>query len=74
MSDHYSRLDPQPIEVIERWGLDHHCASALAYIARAPHKGEAVRDLRKAIWYLNRRIQIIEAITDQAVPTPEPQA
>jgi len=30
--------------------------NALKYISRAPHKKDAIEDLRKAIWYLNRII------------------
>ena len=56
---HYSKLKPQPIEVVEAWELDHHRASALAYLARAGSKpGESYEsDIRKAIWFLERSIQ-----------------
>lgn len=73
MSTHYSNLHPQPITVIESWNLDHHCATALAYIARAPYKGEQIRDLRKAIWYLKRRVQVLQAI-EQGRDAPEPDS
>jgi hypothetical protein len=58
---HYSRLDPQPIEVIEAWGLGFHLGNVLKYIARAEHKGTELRDLRCAEWYLKRQIQLVEA-------------
>lgn len=53
---HYTRLKPQPIEVIEAWGLNFHLANALKYIARAGQKpgASADSDLRKAIFYLRR--------------------
>lgn len=69
--DHYSRLDPQPIELIEKWGLGFHLANAFKYLARAPHKGEEIRDLRKAIWYIERYMQVVEAKQKQA-PIPPP--
>jgi len=56
---HYARLDPEPLDVIEAWGLDHHSACALKYIARQGHKGDAAQDLEKAITYLQRRVALL---------------
>lgn len=53
---HYKTLDPEPITVIESWGLDFHLGNALKYIARAGKKGDELEDLRKADWYLKRKI------------------
>lgn len=55
---HYTRLSPQPIEIIEAWGLDFHLANAVKYIARAGQKpgASAESDLRKAIWYIRRKL------------------
>lgn len=60
---HYEDRDPEPIDVIEGWNLPHHLASVVSYIARAGHKpGEpAAKDLRKALWYLTRYIDNLEA-------------
>jgi hypothetical protein len=60
MSDgpaHYTRLDPEPIDVIEAWGLNFRLANALKYVARAGFKGERESDLEKAIWYLRRELE-----------------
>src|SRR5688572_13711824 len=67
---HYQNLTPEPIDVIDSWGLskDYYLASALAYIARAGHKKEAnetadeasARDLRKAVRFLTRKIAQLE--------------
>jgi hypothetical protein len=54
---HYSRFTPEPIEVAEAWGLNHHQASALAYLVRYDAKG-GVQDLEKAIWYIQRLIAL----------------
>ena len=56
VDEHYARLNPEPMDVIEAWGLqhDHYRASALAYIARAPHKANYQQDLIKAAWYCLR--------------------
>lgn len=52
----YSSLNPEPIEVIEAWGLSFHEANVLKYLARWRKKG-GVEDLMKAQWYLNRLIE-----------------
>ena len=70
MPDHYSRLTPQPIEVIEAWDLGFHLGNVVKYIARAGHKGSELRDLRAAKWYLNRRIQVREAQMKATSPPP----
>lgn len=49
----YSRFTPEPIVIIEQWGLNHHIASALAYMVRADAKN-GIEDIDKAIWYLER--------------------
>lgn len=55
---HYAKLSPEPITVIEAWELDFFLGNALKYIARAGRKpGESeVDDLKKAAWYLNRKV------------------
>ena len=52
----------QPIEVLEDWNLNHHLSCALKYIARAGRKHDEAKDLSKAIWYLQRRIQRIQTL------------
>ena len=53
----------EPIEVIEDWGLNYRLGNAVKYIARNGRKpGEDPREgLEKAIWYLQREIEAIEA-------------
>jgi hypothetical protein len=34
--------------------------SALRYVSRAPFKGNKLEDLRKAAWYINHAIAIVE--------------
>lgn len=62
--EHYLGLNPEPIDVIEGWGLDFRLGSALAYIARAGRKpgagNTAADDLRKAVTYLERSIAACE--------------
>jgi hypothetical protein len=57
---HYHRLSPEPIVVLEQWNLGNCLSNAIKYICRAGHKDDAVKDLRKAIEYLERKIEMIE--------------
>lgn len=57
---HYTHGDIEPIAVIEAWGLPHHLACVVKYIARHKHKGNAKQDLEKACWYLGRYINKLE--------------
>lgn len=57
---HYTRLTPEPIEVIEAWSLNYRLGNALKYIARAGFKDDRITDLKKAIWYLHREIDAEE--------------
>jgi len=50
----------EPIEVIEDWQLNFRLANTVKYISRAGRKKDALEDLRKARWYLDREIQRLE--------------
>jgi hypothetical protein len=52
----------EAIKVIEAWALDFCLGNAVKYLSRAGKKpGEAeLRDLQKAAWYIQRRIEQIE--------------
>lgn len=47
--------------VIEAWKLDFCLGNTVKYIARAGKKDAVVQDLKKALWYLNRRIEQLES-------------
>ena len=57
---HYNSGKIEVIEAIEDWGLNYHCGNAVKYVARAGKKDpdKFVEDLEKAIWYLERKIEI----------------
>lgn len=57
---HYNFATIEPIDVIEDWQLGFHEGNAVKYIARAQHKGNELQDLKKAMWYLLRRIEQVE--------------
>ena len=56
---HYTFSAIEVIDAIEAWGLDYHLGNAIKYIVRAKHKGKFEEDIRKAIWYLKRRIEAV---------------
>jgi hypothetical protein len=67
MADHDEKVQPahytdlgeyQAIYIIQKWKLDFCLGNAVKYIQRAGEKpGESeVADLKKAIWYIERRI------------------
>lgn len=49
-----------PIDVIEDWELGFNLGNAVKYIARAGRKGDALEDLKKARFYLDREIGTME--------------
>lgn len=50
----------EAIKVIEAWGLDFCLGNAVKYISRAGKKGDALDDLKKARWYIDRLIARME--------------
>ena len=57
---HYNHGEYETIDVIEDWSLGFHCGNAIKYISRHKHKGSTVRDIEKAIWYLERYLDTIQ--------------
>lgn len=61
---HYGGKDNpyEAIKVIEAWGLDFCLGNVAKYISRAGKKDKSkeLEDLRKASWYLNRKIEQLE--------------
>ena len=63
--DHYQfgkNNEYEAIKVIEAWGLDFHLGNTVKYISRAGIKDrdKELQDLKKALWYLQRRIDNLE--------------
>jgi len=57
---HYTR-HPSGVECIQITEHMNFClGNAIKYIWRAGLKGDAIEDLRKAIWYLQREIERLE--------------
>lgn len=61
---HYTDFKVTPVEVIEDWQLDFHLGNAVKYIGRHK-KRHGLEDLKKAHWYLSRKIELMEAQVDK---------
>lgn len=60
---HYNRGKIEVLDFIEDQGFDYHAGNAVKYISRAGFKGgpeKAVEDLEKAVFYLQRKIDILK--------------
>ena len=61
---HYSEgRTYEPIDVIEDWGLGFHLGNALKYISRSGRKGDEIEDLAKAVWYIEREIDLNRSLS-----------
>jgi hypothetical protein len=52
----------QPVDVILDWKLSYALGNVVKYIARAGRKGDAVEDLKKARFYLDREISRLSEV------------
>lgn len=52
----------EAIKVIEAWDSGFHIGNVIKYLSRAGKKdpGKELEDLKKALWYLSRYIDLIE--------------
>jgi hypothetical protein len=67
---HYNTGKIEVIEFIEDQQLVFHLGNAVKYIARAGKKdaSKTVEDLKKAVWYLQRHIELLEAVKANREP------
>jgi hypothetical protein len=59
---HYTAGGIEVIDAIEAWGLgkDFCLGNVVKYVARADKKGNTLEDLKKARWYLDRKISKLQ--------------
>jgi hypothetical protein len=59
---HYNHGKFEVIDVIEDWEVDFHIGNVIKYVSRAGRKNDdtEIQDLKKALWYLQRKIDILE--------------
>lgn len=57
--DYYKRDGYELMDILEAWGLhnNHYLACAAKYIFRSQFKMNAVEDIQKAAWYLDRYLE-----------------
>ena len=59
--DHYTFGKFEVIDVITDWNMNYCLGNAIKYIARCEHKENKIQDLKKAIWYINKEIELSES-------------
>ena len=52
----------EAIKIIEAYHLDFKLGNVLKYILRSDKKGNQIEDLKKAKWYLDRKIIFLEKL------------
>jgi len=59
---HYGGADNvyEVIKIIEQFGLCFHLGNLLKYVLRCGKKDDELQELKKARWYLDRKIQNLE--------------
>jgi len=57
---HYTTGKIEVIDFIEDQKFPYHLGNVIKYVCRSAHKGKQVEDLKKAAWYLQRYIALIE--------------
>lgn len=65
--DHYTMGGIETIDFIEAKRLGPERAHVVRYLSRAPFKGRAIEDLRKARFYLDRLIGRLETDLDNVI-------
>ena len=62
---HYKSGGIEAIDVIEAFELNFRLANVIKYVLRAGRKGDALEDLEKAAWYLDREIDKLETQAEE---------
>jgi len=58
--ERYGNDTYSPINVIEAWNLGFHLGNVIKYIGRLGKKDAPLQELKKARWYLDRKIKELE--------------
>ena len=57
---HYTQGKLEVVEIVEDQKLCFHLGNVVKYVLRSKHKGRELEDLKKANWYLSRKIAQLE--------------
>lgn len=69
--EHYKGKKLEVIDIIDDYNLSFSLGNVIKYVLRAGKKEDAVEDLEKARWYLNREIDDLEDQIEQSTPVKE---
>ena len=71
--DHYNTGKIEVIDFIKDLGMaeDFCVGNAIKYISRYKHKENPLEDIKKAVWYLNYLVEILEKNKDQILKLEE---
>lgn len=58
--EHYTHSGIEVWDAIDAWGLGYRLGNVIKYVARADRKGNPIQDLRKALAYLTRELDVRE--------------
>lgn len=59
---HYNKGKIEVIDFIEDQKLGFHLGNVVKYACRSDAKGREIEDLKKAEWYLRRKIELLEKL------------
>lgn len=54
--DYYNIGDIEVIDFIDSWGLNFNLGNVIKYVTRCNYKENKIKDLQKAIYYIEREI------------------
>ena len=54
--DYYNVGDIEVIDFIDSWGLNFNLGNVIKYVTRCNYKENKIKDLQKAIYYIEREI------------------
>jgi hypothetical protein len=61
---HYIKNGFEVIDIIEAFRLNYQLGNVVKYVLRHQEKGNPLKDLKKARWYINREIENMEKQKD----------
>ena len=64
---HYNTGDIETIDYLESIGVaeDFCVGNVIKYLSRYKHKGKVLEDVKKAQWYVNRLVKLLEEQSEQ---------
>lgn len=57
---HYQGNKFEVIDIIEDFNLDFHLGNVVKYVLRCGKKDDDIQELKKAKWYLDKKIELLE--------------